>query len=91
MFSDAKKGIGWRVCGVLDEGMGHLPDFFCRWRGGDAAERGGGLSLVPRQAVTLLHDKVTKTCAWGYRPLRTPLSGAYESATLISRLVRLLA
>ena len=80
-----------RFFGGWDEGMGHWPDFCCRWRGEDAAERGGGLSLVPRQAVTLFHDKVTKTCAWGYRPLRTPFSGAYEIASLISRLVRLLA
>ena len=42
----------------------------------DAAERGAGLSLMPRRAVTFACAKVTKTPAWGYRPLRTPFSCA---------------
>ena len=81
------------VCGFLGGEIGEwdICHLFLPLARRDAAERGAGLSLVPRQAVTLFHDKVTKTCAWGYRPLRTPFSGAYEIATLISRLVRLLA
>jgi len=42
----------------------------------DAAERGAGMSLMPRRAVTFACAKVTKTPAWGYRPLRTPFSCA---------------
>ena len=53
-----------------------MPSLFCRLRRREAAERGAGMSLMPRRAVTFACAKVTKTPAWGYRPLRTPFSCA---------------